>query len=134
MGSRDLDEMQIGESLGWVAYEVTKEDLQQFRLGVGDYKYQGIVHDYDYCLPPFIIANDYLKLYKKKYSTVGALHAQLDMEVLGSLRNGERIVTSGKIVDKFVNRGKTSVIILTETVNSESIAIVKFTVKLTYIL
>ncbi|MCF8033227.1 MAG: hypothetical protein K9K66_08900 [Desulfarculaceae bacterium] len=133
MSAQNLDDMQVGEDLGSVEYEITDQEVARFFGGVGDYTFKGEAAKGNRCLPPIMIGNDYLKLYKKKYTTVGALHAKLQMEALGCLRSNEKVTTSGKVLDKFNKRGKTSVIILTSTTDSDGKPIVNFTIKLTYI-
>ncbi|MEW5912592.1 MAG: hypothetical protein AB1814_08555 [Thermodesulfobacteriota bacterium] len=129
----ELDEIQINEDLGQVEYEITRQDVERFLASVGPYEYEGRAETGAPCAPPIMIGNDYLKLYKKKYSTVGALHARLEMEVFRCLPCGQTVVTRGKIIDKYTKRGKTSVVILTSTFNQQSEAIVNFTITLTYV-
>lgn len=128
-----LEGIVVGEDLGQIEYVVTREDVDRYFSAVGPYEHGGDVLPREQYAPPIMIGNDYLKLYKPKYSTVGALHSKMIMEVSGLLKVGEPIVTNGKIIDKFTKRGKTSVIILTTTVDRNQNIIVRFTITLTYI-
>lgn len=133
MSTEHLEAIEIGEDLGQVEYQITEEDVERFLGSVDGYEFAGEALGPDDCVPPLMIGNDYLKVYKPKYSTVGALHARLEMEVLGCMRRGQQVVTRGKILDKYTKRGKTSVVIGTFTTDQQGNPLVNFVVTLTYI-
>ena len=133
MSTEHLNSIEIGEDLGQVEYRITGEDVERFLGSMGGYEFGGKALGPQDCVPPIMIGNDYLKVYKPKHSTVGALHARLEMEALGCIHRGQRVITRGKIIDKYTKRGKTSVVIGTFTSDQDGNPLVNFVITLTYI-
>lgn len=133
MSIEHLNAIEIGEDLGQVEYQITEGDVKRFLDSMGGYEFAGEALGPDGCVPPIMIGNDYLRVYKPKHSTVGALHARMEMEVLGCIRCDQNVITRGKILDKYTKRDKTSVVIDTFTSDQQGNPLVNFVVTLTYI-
>ena len=103
-------DLQVGETLGPVTHHVTAEMIRHFGLATGDAHpdYQGEAP----IAPPAMATIFSTRLMGRVGidRPSGGIHARQEYEFLSPLRAGQRVTTTGRVVEKTVRRGRNYVV------------------------
>ena len=97
----------VGEELPGAVYDLTEESLIEWRNrtipGIGEWL---VLPDGRRAAPVSIISADYAKVMYQKFSALGLAHARSRLEPVKLLIPPLRVAVAGKIVDKYIRRGR----------------------------
>jgi len=106
----------IGEVLGSYEKEITEKQTSRYLKAIGDNN-PWFSQDSPFGGPiinPLMFGDEYVRLYFDcgNYSrNEGMLHSRTEHENFGVLKVGSRVKVSGRIADKFMRRGRRSLVI-----------------------
>ena len=115
------DLVTIGEEFVSNDHLITPEDVETYAFAVDDY------HDFFFGASPFagpvahptLLGNQALHLRHSKYVVHAGLHAHMEFNFLQPLRVGIRVRSRGKIIDKYIRRGKKYMVTAFVTVDED---------------
>jgi 3-hydroxybutyryl-CoA dehydratase len=103
------EEIEVGEDLGLYEHPLTKQLVQKYRAAVeSTYPWQILKNSTPIPLvPPTLIGNLSFRLLETKfYRQPGTIHASQEMKFFHPIRLDRRLFSKGKILDKYIKRGK----------------------------
>lgn len=117
MNKKTWEDAKIGEDLGSIQYRLTSENISRYLRAIED-RNPWYVQESPFggpIAPPLITADEYIKLYydNSGYIRGRIFHAKMEHEIIRPPHHEELITARGKIVDKYVRRGRTYVILET---------------------
>jgi len=127
MEKKTWDIARIGEDLGSIQRQFSEAKIDRYLLAIearnpwyaGESPFGGAI------TPPLITSDDYALIYYDVggYLREGFFHAKIDQENINPLCRGKRITTRGKIVDKYMRRGRKYLIIETLVTDEDGVEI-----------
>lgn len=116
-----LDNMKIGQELGTIEHNFTPEDVSGYASFLRDDSpwFQTRDGGESIKVHPMMFANDYSNLLRKHYKTPGLVLAQMEHVYSGAVLTGQRLQTSGKVIDMGLRSGREFVIVETWTVDEK---------------
>ena len=138
MEQKTWQDAEIGDDLGSVVQVMSHEEINRYTESLDDadpwYRegspWGGPI------APPLILVNEYIRLFKKKYhggAWSGSLHSKMEFETIRPPLAGAVITTTGKIADKYLKRGRWSLVIETSSRDETGEEIVKSKMTLTFV-
>lgn len=116
-----LDNLEIGQELGTIERNFTPEDVSGYASFLRDDSpwFQTRGGGEPLKVHPMMFANDYSNLLRKHYKTPGLVLTQTEHVYSGMVLTGQRLRTSGKIIDMGMRSGREFVIVETWTVDEK---------------
>lgn len=113
------DAVEVGEEFVSDDHLITPEDIETYAFAVDDYHawFFGDSPSGGHIAHPTLLGNQALHLRHSKYVVHAGLHAKMEFNFLQPLRVGMRVRSRGKIIDKYIRRGKKYMV--TEFVTTE---------------
>ena len=102
------DIVQVGEEFRSNDLLIKPEDVETFAFAVDDH-HPWYFEDSPFGGPiahPVLLANQALMMRHNRYIIPAGLHAKMQFEFIEPLRAGMRVRSYGKVIDKFVKRGR----------------------------
>lgn len=102
------DIVQVGEEFRSNDLLIKPEDVETFAFAVDDH-HPWYFEDSPFGGPiahPVLLANQALMMRHNRYVIPAGLHAKMQFEFIEPLRAGMRVRSYGKVIDKFVKRGR----------------------------
>jgi 3-hydroxybutyryl-CoA dehydratase len=102
------DAVEVGEEFVSNDHLITPQDIETYAFAVDDYHawFSGVSPFGDQIAHPTLMGNQALQLRHSKYNVHAGLHAKMEFHFLQPLRVGMRVRSRGKIIDKYIRRGK----------------------------
>lgn len=102
------DAITVGETFISNDHLITPEDVETYAFAIDDYNpvFCGSGDGKGEWVHPTLMANQALHLRHSKYIVHAGLHAKMAFEFLRPLKVGMRVRSHGKIIDKYIRRGK----------------------------
>jgi acyl dehydratase len=72
---------------------------------------------------PILIVAQHARLFKTKYSTAGNVHTRHETQVLNPARIGKKIKIYGKLLDKYIKRGREYLVMECRSVDEDGVEI-----------
>jgi acyl dehydratase len=70
-----------------------------------------------------LIVAQHVRLFKTKYSTAGNVHTRHQTQFLNPARIGKKIRLSGKLVEKYIKRGREYLVVECRSVDEDGVEI-----------
>lgn len=130
-GTKDstYENVEVPEELGPIPIEATGGLVKQYAFCMDDYR------SWHFSESPFggpighaaLLANDLLTVYYTNYdrTTVTGLHTEEELTFLRPVHVGEKVMITGRFVDKYIRRGNGHVVMEAEASDSEGNVLVK---------
>jgi len=121
-----FDSVIVGEALGPIEYLVDKDAVEQY---CNDWKDYNPIYLQDSpfggpVIPPAFRAGlDSFRLLATRYDSHATVGIKTEHEFINPARVGKRLITTGKITDKYIKRGLEYVIIEYSTVDEDGVEI-----------
>jgi acyl dehydratase len=102
------DALTVGEEFVSDTLLVTPEDVDTYAFAVDDHHpwFSGASPFGGPIAHPTFVANQALRLRHSRYVVHAGLHAKMQFEFLEPIRVGMRVRSRGRVIDKYVRRGK----------------------------
>ena len=102
------DALKVGEEFVSDTLLVTPEDVDTYAFAVDDHHswFSGTSPFGGPVAHPTFAANQALRLRHSRYVVHACLHAKMQFEFLEPIRVGMRVRSRGRVIDKYVRRGK----------------------------
>ncbi len=104
------ENVEVGERFGPIEIAIDDHRIKSYAFAINDY------HPWYFADSPFggrighatLLTNPLLAIYVLRYNrdNVAGLHARDDLELLGPVKLGQRVILQGAFTDKFIRRGK----------------------------
>jgi acyl dehydratase len=100
--------LEVGEEFVSDEHLVTPEDIEAYTFAVDDHHpwYTGDSPFGGLIAPPTMMGNQALHLRHSRYIVHAGLHAKMEFRFLEPIRQGIRVRSRGKVIDKYERRGK----------------------------
>jgi acyl dehydratase len=72
---------------------------------------------------PILIVAQHVRLFKTRYATAGHVHTRHQTQFLNPARIGKKITLSGKLVDKYIKRGREYLVVECRSVDEDGVEI-----------
>jgi acyl dehydratase len=102
------DVLQVGEEFVSDEHLVTPEDVATYAFAVDDH-HPWFFEDSAFGGPvahPTLLGNQALRLRHSKYIVHAGLHAKMEFQFVEPVRTGMRVRSRGRVIDKYVRRGR----------------------------
>jgi acyl dehydratase len=119
-----FEEMAIGEEYT-DEYVLTPELARDYAEGIEDLN-AWYLEQSPFGAPvanPILIVAQHARLFKTKYSTAGNVHTRHETQFLNPARIGKTITVYGKLVDKYIKRGREYLVMECRSVDEDGIEI-----------
>lgn len=104
-----FDEIEIGEELGPYEHPLTEESVQKYCSAV-ESRYPWEIEELGSQIsiaPPTILGNLSFRLLETQFTRhPGTIHAKQELEFFHPIRLDRRVISRGRILDKFLKRDK----------------------------
>lgn len=107
--------VQVGEHLGPVHYEITKEDVTMELEKMQDNGEHLTMPNGRRAAPPTIINGNCFKVWRTKYSMFDVVHTKANLSFLRPIVPPLKVTASGVTVDKYIRRGREYCVLETVT-------------------
>jgi acyl dehydratase len=103
-----FDILKVGEEFVSDTHLVTPEDIETYAFAVDDHHpwFSGPSPFGGAVAHPTLMANQALHLRHSKYVVHAGLHAKMEFSFLEPVRPGMRVRTRGRVIDKYIRRGR----------------------------
>ena len=103
------DDIEVGEEVGPLEYEISEELIDKFAKAIDDYD-DWYMKDSPFggrIAHPTFSATDYVDLmFLKRTPIMSWVHAKQSIELINPAKLGSKVTVTGKIVDKYIKRGR----------------------------
>jgi len=106
-----FDKINVGDELVPREFILSEDLIQQYEKIIGTNLFYSKDSPFGYRIAPPSIATAFLvhsfyATYPQLERVSGRLHAKQEFEFIRPLRSGQKFVTTGRVVDKYIKRGK----------------------------
>jgi acyl dehydratase len=119
-----FEDMSVGEEYT-DEYLLTPELAQEYATGIEDSNPWHLEHS-PFGGPvanPILIVAQHVRLFKTKHATAGNVHTRHETQFLNPARIGKKIKVSGKLVDKYIKRGREYLVMECRSVDEDGVEI-----------
>ncbi len=119
-----FEQMPLGEEYA-DEYVLTPELAQEYAVGIEDY-HSWYLEQSPFGGPianPILIVAQHARLFKTIYATAGNVHTRHETQFLNPARIGKTIKISGKLVDKYIKRGREYLVVECRSVDEDGVEI-----------
>jgi acyl dehydratase len=117
----------VGEEFLSDTYTVTPEEIETYTWAIDDHHpwFTGPSPFGGPIAPPTIAANQALRMRHNTYVVPAGLHAKMQYEFLEPIRPGMRVVSRGRVIDKYERRGRPYMVTEYVTVDEKNTPLVR---------
>jgi acyl dehydratase len=119
-----FEDMSVGEEYT-DEYLLTPELAREYATGIEDPNPWHLEHS-PFGGPvanPILIVAQHVRLFKTKHATAGNVHTRHETQFLNPARIGKKIKVSGKLVDKYIKRGREYLVMECRSVDEDGVEI-----------
>lgn len=117
-----MESVVVGEELGPVEYDLTENEVAAFADRIENMSVERLtLSDGRRAAPPTIIGGDYVKVLRTRYGggDTGPVHTHAKYRFLRPIVPPLHIVVTGKVIDKYIRRGREYLVVRTVTSDGE---------------
>lgn len=117
-----FEDMPLGEEYE-DEYVLTPELAREYAEGIEDFN-PWYLENSPFGAPianPILLVAQHVRLFKTGYATGGNVHTRHDTQFLNPARIGKKVTVSGKLVEKYIRRGREYLVVECRSVDEDGV-------------